>query len=138
MQETGGFLSGDWNYMNLRGDTGPCVYPAGFLYIFSVLRMITNDGKDILLGQYIFAGIYCILICVLLAIYRRVMLDNNAMDKKNYLPIIWVILLLCASRRIHSIFVLRLFNDGIAMLFLYLAILAWLYDFWSIGSIMFR
>jgi hypothetical protein len=35
----------------------------------------------------------------------------------------WVVLLICASRRIHSIFMLRLFNDGIAMLVFYVSVL---------------
>jgi hypothetical protein len=34
MQEVGGFLDGERNYMALRGDTGPLVYPAGFLYLY--------------------------------------------------------------------------------------------------------
>ena len=42
MQEVGGFLSGERNYEMLRGDTGPLVYPAGFVYIFSILRWITQ------------------------------------------------------------------------------------------------
>lgn len=36
MQEVKGFLDGERNYLNLRGDTGPLVYPAGFVYIYSV------------------------------------------------------------------------------------------------------
>lgn len=36
MQEVKGFLDGELNYMNLAGDTGPLVYPAGFLYVYSV------------------------------------------------------------------------------------------------------
>jgi hypothetical protein len=35
----------------------------------------------------------------------------------------YVAILLCLSRRVHSIFVLRLFNDAFAMLLLYLAVL---------------
>jgi hypothetical protein len=34
----------------------------------------------------------------------------------------YVAILLCVSKRLHSIFVLRLFNDGIAMLLLYIAV----------------
>jgi alpha-1,3-mannosyltransferase len=34
----------------------------------------------------------------------------------------WVIGLLCLSKRVHSIFMLRLFNDGIAMLIFYVAV----------------
>lgn len=36
MQEVKGFLNGERDYYNLRGDTGPLVYPAGFVYIYSV------------------------------------------------------------------------------------------------------
>lgn len=36
MQEVEGFLDGERNYRNLRGDTGPLVYPAGFVYVYSV------------------------------------------------------------------------------------------------------
>lgn len=41
MQEVEGFLDGERNYLNLRGDTGPLVYPAGFVYIYSV-----RTGRD--------------------------------------------------------------------------------------------
>jgi alpha-1,3-mannosyltransferase len=47
----------------------------------------------------------------------------------------WVFLLLCASRRIHSIFILRCFNDCIAMLLLYIAILFILRHRWTIGCL---
>ena len=145
MQESTGFMNGDWDYLNLRGDTGPCVYPAGFLYVFSVLRMLTSNGSDILLGQYLFAALYLIFIAVLLWLYYRVMVDdgddngNSSSEAKNeyHLPAFWIIVLLCASRRIHSIFVLRLFNDAIAMIFVYLAILAFVYDYWTSGTLMF-
>lgn len=50
----------------------------------------------------------------------------------------WTLLLVCASRRIHSIFVLRLFNDPIAMLFLYLSIVYFSKQKWSTGCFWFR
>lgn len=43
MQEVAGFLDGERNYYNLKGDTGPLVYPAGFVYIFSGLRYLTLE-----------------------------------------------------------------------------------------------
>ena len=47
MQEVQGFLDGDLNYTHLKGDTGPLVYPAGFLYVFSVLYYLCSAGTDI-------------------------------------------------------------------------------------------
>jgi alpha-1,3-mannosyltransferase len=51
MQEVKGFIDGERNYLNLKGDTGPLVYPAGFVYIFSGLYWLTDAGKDILRGK---------------------------------------------------------------------------------------
>ena len=44
-----GFLGGERDYSQLRGDTGPLVYPAGFLYAFTVLKWVT--GGEVLSGQ---------------------------------------------------------------------------------------
>jgi len=50
MQEVSGYLNGETNYLNLKGDTGPLVYPAGFLYIFSGLYYLTEKGNNIFIG----------------------------------------------------------------------------------------
>jgi hypothetical protein len=45
MQEVGekdGFLSGELDYFKMKGDTGPLVYPAGFVYLYSALYYITQ------------------------------------------------------------------------------------------------
>ena len=51
MQEVEGFLGGELNYSKLRGDTGPLVYPAGFVYIFAALRWLTDEGLNIVKGR---------------------------------------------------------------------------------------
>lgn len=110
MQEVEGVRAGERNYLKLQGDTGPLVYPAGFVWIYQLLRYLTNGGTDIRRAQYIFMGIYLTTLSVVLLIYRRARM-----------PVIWLVLLVM-SKRLHSIYVLRLFNDGVAMLFAYVAI----------------
>lgn len=50
MEEVEGFLQGETNYMNLKGGTGPLVYPAGFVYIFAGFYHITTKGTNIFIG----------------------------------------------------------------------------------------
>ena len=44
----------------LKGDTGPLVYPGGFVYLYSVLYHFTDKGTDLDLAQQIFALLYLI------------------------------------------------------------------------------
>ena len=85
---------------------------SGFLYVYAALYWATDSGKNILLGQYIFAVLYVLVVGLVARIYQR----SGAVPN-------WVVLLICVSRRVHSIFVLRLFNDGVAMLLFYVAML---------------
>lgn len=124
MQEVEGFLDGELNYFNLHGDTGPLVYPAAFVYIYVGLYWLTDSGADIFTAQYIFMGLYVSLIVLVLSIYRRA--GGKSMP-------FWSILLVCTSRRVHSIFVLRLFNDGVAMWLLYAAVFLFLLNRWRFG-----
>jgi len=126
MQEVKGFLGGEYNYYNLKGDTGPLVYPAGFVYIYSALFYLTNEGEDIRLAQYIFMGVYIATLVAVLIIY----------SKAGGLPC-WALVLLLASKRIHSIYMLRCFNDGVAMLLLYLAVLLFIHNRWRAGCVLY-
>lgn len=44
MEQVEGFLGGQLDYKNLRGGTGPLVYPAGFVYLFAGIRWLTNGA----------------------------------------------------------------------------------------------
>jgi alpha-1,3-mannosyltransferase len=126
MQQVGLFKAGERDYMQIRGNTGPLVYPAGFLYIYSFLHSVTDDGKNILRAQYIFLGIYLIMIATVLAIYYRA----------RVLPP-WATVFLCVSKRLHSIFMLRMFNDGIAMTLLFIAVYLFARQRWRWGCVFF-
>ncbi|GAU11208.1 hypothetical protein TSUD_341980 [Trifolium subterraneum] len=101
MSQVEGFLGGERDYRNLKGDTGPLVYPAGFLYIYSAFLYLT--GGQVYPAQ---------------------------------LPW-WALCLLSLSKRVHSIFVLRLFNDCVAMTFLHAALLLLMHRRWNLGLIVF-
>ncbi|KAI6063067.1 Dol-P-Man:Man(5)GlcNAc(2)-PP-Dol alpha-1,3-mannosyltransferase [Aix galericulata] len=127
MAEVEGFANGTRDYTQLRGDTGPLVYPAGFVYIFLGLYYATGRGADVRLAQYIFAGLYLLNLLLVFRIYCRT----------NKVPPYVFFFMCCASYRIHSIFVLRLFNDPVAMAILFLAVNLFLEERWSWGCLLF-
>ncbi|ORZ02836.1 glycosyltransferase [Syncephalastrum racemosum] len=126
MQEVQGYLKGERDYTQLKGDTGPLVYPAGFVYIYSLLYHITDSGQNIRRAQYLFGGLYLATQALVFAIYRRA---------RRVSP--FPILLLCLSKRLHSIYVLRCFNDPVAMFFAYACVLAMTYRKWTLSSVLF-
>ncbi|KAL6063806.1 dolichyl-P-Man:Man(5)GlcNAc(2)-PP-dolichol alpha-1,3-mannosyltransferase [Balamuthia mandrillaris] len=126
MEEVAGVLEeGNYDYTQLEGGTGPLVYPAGFVWIYSVLYFLTNKGTNILLAQYLFVGLYMACLAIVMSIYIRTKCPP------------WLLFLLCLSKRIHSIFALRLFNDCFAMFFLYIAVYLFTHHRWLIGCIIY-
>lgn len=74
MQEVEGWaVDGRTDYTTLRGDTGPLVYPAGFLYVYRALRYAVGDaGRSagaIRAAQWVFVGVYVATQAVVLHIY---------------------------------------------------------------------
>ncbi|XP_002971595.2 dol-P-Man:Man(5)GlcNAc(2)-PP-Dol alpha-1,3-mannosyltransferase [Selaginella moellendorffii] len=124
MAQVFGFLSGERNYEELRGDTGPLVYPAGFLYVYSAIRYLT--GGAVSSAQVIFALLYLVNLGLVLSIYVRT----------RVVPW-WAIFLLTLSKRLHSIFVLRLFNDCVAITLAHASIALFMSQWWYVGMAVF-
>jgi len=112
------FLGGERVYTKIVGQTGPCVYPAVHLYVFAFFHALTDEGRSILKAQIIFMIIYLWQMYEVLQIYRQSIL----LKEQRSLKFLVTLGLLCISKRVHSIYVLRCFNDCIAMLFVTLAI----------------
>lgn len=130
MEEVSGVLNEhQYDYKELRGGTGPLVYPAGFVYIYSFLYYLTDRGRDILTAQWIFAVLHCVNLGFVLFIYRKCYADRANPQR---FPL-WIVGFLLLSRRVMSLFVLRLFNDGIQMLLIYVAISCFVSNKWSAG-----
>lgn len=122
MDEVGGYLAGERDYTKLRGDTGPLVYPAGFVYLYAALRRLT--GGDVASAQIIFILVYVANLAAVLAAYVRARVVPP-----------WALVTLALSKRVHSIFVLRLFNDCFAALFAHVAVLLFQSRRWTLGAV---
>lgn len=139
MQEVAGVIElKELDYLKLRGDTGPLVYPAGFVFLFSALYYITDRGSNIWKAQIVFAALHATLIATVALVYR-VFCDDASRDKgSNVSPFSVVsILILFCSRRILSLCVLRLFNDAFQALLMYMAVFLFARNRWNLGCLLF-
>jgi alpha-1,3-mannosyltransferase len=91
------------------------------------LYNITDGGHAVRLAQHIYGILYVFTLVATCAIYRKAASIPN-----------WVVMMLPLSKRLHSIFVLRLFNDCWAVFFMTLAVLAHQYNLDDTGIILYR
>lgn len=132
MEEVHGYALGERNYENLRGGTGPLVYPAGFVYVYRALYALVGglergtSARGVATAQKVFAVVYALNQCAVFAIYAAC----------EMIPP-WAYVALCLSKRVHSIFVLRMFNDGVAMAFAHVAVALFQRRKWVTGSVVF-
>lgn len=110
MEQVSLYISGERDYTLIKGSTGPLVYPAAHVYLYTILHHLTDEGRDIFLGQILFAFLYLATLAVVMACYRQ----SGAPP--------YLFPLLALSKRLHSVFVLRLFNDGAAAFAMWVAI----------------
>ena len=102
---------------NSRRNRGVGVqYPAGFLYLFAFLRRWTDNGTNIRQEQYIFGFFYALYTGLLLSLYAmaaRQGPESTTIAVKHPPDNLWswriaLRMGLCLSKRLHSIFILRL------------------------------
>jgi alpha-1,3-mannosyltransferase len=117
------FEQGERNYYEIKGDTGPLVYPAGFLYTYSFISWITSFTLSVGAVQMVFALVY---LCTVYLAMR-----NGHLGKVPE----WLLCMVALSRRAHSIFILRLFNDGPSALLSQLSVYFFMRKNWVVGCI---
>jgi len=86
------------------------------------LYHLTDKGANILLAQRLFALLYLGTLSIVMACYRRAKAP------------LYIFPMLMLSKRLHSIFILRLFNDCFAVFFLWVAIYIFQRRLWTLGS----
>jgi len=139
MEEVDFWKDGEYDYRKIYGNTGPLVYPAGFLYLFGFLQWITN--REIPKAQITFLGFYILIQTVVMTLYTLVLRQlRDKIFPKDQLSSshqVWSFRIamgcLCLSKRYHSIFLLRLFNDGPTMLVAYISFWCFMKNQWDIG-----
>lgn len=91
---------GEIDYSLIVGDTGPMVYPAGFVQVHQALYWLTDLGSDITTAQVVFSFLFVLSVLLSCIVYTMV---------PGLQP--WPLYLFLLSKRLYSIHVLRLFND---------------------------
>ena len=120
------FLHGERDYSKLDppGGSGPCVYPAAHIYFYSLMSRLTSSGSHLLPAQILFAALLISTLVAVAALYR----------KAGAPPILLIGLSL--SKRLHSIFLLRMFNDPVAIFLVYCALNFACSRRWNLASIL--
>jgi alpha-1,3-mannosyltransferase len=69
MEQITQIVSGERDYTKIRGGTGPLVYPAAHVYIYTGLYYLTDHGENIFLAQQVFGVLYMVTLGVVMACY---------------------------------------------------------------------
>ncbi|EPQ25784.1 uncharacterized protein PFL1_06651 [Pseudozyma flocculosa PF-1] len=127
VQQANLFLDGQTNYAYLDppGGSGPCVYPAGHIYLFSAFSYLTRSGQDLLPAQAVFGAFMILTFFAIAALYRAAAAP----------PLLLIPLVL--TKRIHSVFLLRMFNDPLALFLAYASFVVAQRNAWRSASLVF-
>ena len=77
MEQVTQYVHGEHDYTQIRGGTGPLVYPASHVYIYTGLYYLTNEGKDIALAQALFAVLYMATLSLVISCYRQAKVSHE-------------------------------------------------------------
>ena len=70
MQQVAQYVGGERDYTLIKGGTGPLVYPAAHVYIYTALYHVTDQGRSIALAQALFVALYVGVLAVVMGCYR--------------------------------------------------------------------
>lgn len=111
MQQITQIEEGERDYSKIGGDTGPIVYPGGYVIIYKILKRVTCGMERIQDGQHLFKWVYLASLGLAFSVVHRA---------SKAPPYVYV--LTAGSKRLHSVYVLRLFNDCFTTFFVLLGV----------------
>ena len=122
------YVGGERDYARVRGQTGPLVYPGGFLRAYRWLQQCSRGGEHIAVAQRIFAALHALHATLHYATLAVALHDQTPTAFPLSWKLCWCTVLGMASRRVMSIYVLRLFNDAVESVTMQLALLLLVYN----------
>lgn len=118
---------GVYEYGSIRGAQGPLVYPAGHVWLYAAVGDWASGS--IAAAQRLFGALYVADALVMARVYA------GALAKGAFPPVCLAALAL--SRRAHSVFCLRLFNDGPVALLSHGSVLLFMGGTDALGCVLF-
>jgi alpha-1,3-mannosyltransferase len=71
MEQVAQYVKGERDYTVIKGGTGPLVYPAAHVYTYTALYHVTDEGRNILRAQQLFAVLYMATLALVMAVYWK-------------------------------------------------------------------
>lgn len=144
------YMSGIKDYTLFPGDNGPTNRPALHIYVCRFLAYVAQYGANVVLAQVFFAFLYVFNLGLAMLCYKQAKVSvtkDTHIQSMSLASLIkadalfqvsnYVFPMLCLSKRLHSIYVLRCFDDGFTVMFLFLAIYQYQHKNWTAGTLCF-